>query len=83
MYDILYISNIPLNDKSGYGKLIDMHHQMLETIFGNRMYSFFFGCNSDDNTFHNTMSIHSSTPKEKAIANLLGLPPYLYLLITQ
>ena len=77
MYDILYISNIPLNDKSGYGKLIDMHHQMLETIFGNRMYSFFFGCNSDDNTFHNTMSIHSSTPKEKAIANLLGLPPYL------
>ena len=77
MYDILYISNVPLHDKSGYGKLIDMHHQMLESIFGDRMYSFFFGSNEDNRKHHNEMSVHTSKSREKVIANILGLPPYL------
>lgn len=76
MGKLLYLSDIPLNIKSGHGNMVNMHHEIVKSIFGDDVISVFAG---NDITTHtgNMHFIKKSNSIEKAIAVVSGDAPYI------
>ena len=74
---LIYISDFPLDSKSGHGNMIRMHFKILQSIFQENMYSFVIeGDEKVDGSDHNYYYPVNSN-KGKVLAVLKGYPAYL------